>query len=185
MQQRPTPPRRSDRSALVRYAAAWLIAGGLIVVAVLTFTGDDPSVTIDPVRETRLDRAAMTAGCTLVRGESEGLEPPASGPDGRPARTGTYEGPLSRSAQIGALRRGVVIISYRPGAAEVDADELAVLQEAVPAGTIVAPNERMTHAVAVAAWQRRLACPSMGDGVLDAVQLFRGRYIGSGPDVAP
>ena len=53
----------------------------------------------------------------------------------------------------------------------------------MPEGTIVAPNDTgMRFELAVVAYRRLLGCPRFTAQALDAVQLFRGRYLGSGPD---
>jgi hypothetical protein len=46
----------------------------------------------------------------------------------------------------------------------------------------VTPNEDMPYLVAVVTWRRLLGCRTVSDVTTDAVQLFRGRYLGSGPD---
>ena len=55
--------------------------------------------------------------------------------------------------------------------------------EQIPAGTILAPNgTRMPYALAVTAYRRLLGCPRVTPATLDAVQLFRGRFVGGGPE---
>ena len=40
----------------------------------------------------------------------------------------------------------------------------------------------MRYEVAVAAYRRLLGCTRFTDAAIDAIRLFRGRYIGIGPD---
>jgi hypothetical protein len=176
------------RRALVRYALAWLAAGGIgvaLLVAVLDDT--DRSVELPPVQGVDLVATARAAGCEL-RGPTgvRGLKPPVEGPrGGSPARGPCiYERPPPSEALTTALRRRVVVIHYAarlPG--RDDVDELRNLQAAVPEGTIVTPNgTAMRYEVAVTAWRRLLGCPRFSPKALDAVQLFRGRFLGEGSD---
>jgi hypothetical protein len=59
---------------------------------------------------------------------------------------------------------------------------ISTVQQAVPKGTIVAPNATgMRFALAVTAYHHLLGCPRYSPRVLDAVRLFRGRFLGSRP----
>jgi hypothetical protein len=40
----------------------------------------------------------------------------------------------------------------------------------------------MPFAVAVTAYRRLLGCRDLNQSSVDAIQLFRGRFVGSGPD---
>jgi hypothetical protein len=81
------------------------------------------------------------------------------------------------------MRHGIVVIQYRPGLSAGLLDVLTALQSAVPKGTIVAPNAtRMPYEVAATAWRRVLGCPRLDATTIDAVRLFRGRFVGSTPD---
>lgn len=166
------------------YIAAWAVTGAavaLVIVAVLG--GGDDEVALPPVRETELRQAAREAGCELRAGSGRrGDEPPVEGPPARPAAAGFYEDTPGERALVGAMRRGLVVISYRRDLPEEARDLLQTVQSAVPEGTIVAPNDRMRFVVAVTAWRRLLGCPRVAPNMLDALRLFRGRFIGSGPD---
>lgn len=60
---------------------------------------------------------------------------------------------------------------------------MQALQQTVPAGTVLAPERiRTRYEVTIAGWRRLLACPRFTDATVDAMRLFRGRFIGSGPD---
>jgi hypothetical protein len=137
------------------------------------------------VRETELGTAAGQGRCQLrTASAGEQFNPPVDGPAGsRPARPGYYEEPIASAALTAALRQGIVVIQFRAGLDDKWLEALEALQAAVPEGTIVAPNEtRMPFELAVMAYRRLLGCPRFTDDALDAVQLFRGRFVGSGPD---
>jgi Protein of unknown function (DUF3105) len=179
--------RNGSRVATLAYAAAWLVAATVIVGVLLAVldTGEPDDVSLPPVHETELARAADRAGCELRRaGSHERLNPPVTGGLGAlPARPGFYDESPSASSLLAALRNGVVVIQFR----ELDdsgIDLLRSFQEAVPGGTIVAPNETgMPFVVAVTAYRRLLGCRELNAASVDAIQLFRGRFVGSGPDV--
>jgi len=178
--------RRSTRGAVVTYAAGWLVAAAVIVAVLLAvLDGEEPEeVLVPPVYETQLAEAAREAGCELRRARpGERLNPPVAGGIGAlPARPGFYDESPGTSALVAALREGVVVIQFR----DLDGsaiDLLRTVQAAIPEGTIVAPNEtRMPFAVAVTAYRRLLGCRDLSDASVDAIQLFRGRFVGSGPD---
>jgi len=168
----------------VRYVVGWALTGvvGAVVVVALLRGGED-EVSLPPVRETQLTQAAREAGCVLRSGApSRSDEPQVDGPPSAPARPGFYERERSAASIGGALRRGVIVISYRRSVPEGRREELEKVQSAVPEGTIVVPNDRMRFAVAVSGWRRLLGCRRLEPKTLDAMRLFRGRYIGSGPE---
>ncbi|MDP9385056.1 MAG: DUF3105 domain-containing protein [Actinomycetota bacterium] len=183
-----TLPHQSHRPhsrAVLRYAAGWLVAGLAAVglAFALLRLGGDEEVSLPPVRQTDFTEAAVAAGCEL-RGDrpAQRLAPPVVGPRAAPARPGVYSRPLSSRALIGAMRMGTVVIHYRPPLSEDRVEQLQKLQQAVPVGTIVAPYDGMRYALAVTAWRRLLGCRRFAGATIDAVRLFRGRFIGSGPD---
>jgi uncharacterized protein DUF3105 len=172
------PPR-----PLLRYALTWLGACAVIVAVVALIHRDSHPVTLPPVGQIRLERAAHAARCDLRRGRAaERVNPPGDGTPGRAAAPGTYKRPLPAPALAAAMRHGIVVIQYRPGLSARLVDVLTALQSAVPKGTIVAPNAtRMPYEVAATAWRRVLGCPRLDDTTIDAVRLFRGRFVGSTP----
>jgi hypothetical protein len=177
------PEGRSGGAAL-RYAVAWLAAGAVVVVglvAVLGTGGDGGS--LPPIQQIPLERAAQVANCTLRAGpETARLNPPADGRAGAPAPPGTYDRPLPTADAIGALRQGLVVIQYRREVSADAVERLEALRAAVPPGTILAPNgTSMPYEVAATAWRRLLGCPRLDAAALDAVRLFRGRFIGTAP----
>lgn len=185
---RPDRGRAGDgsRLATLAYAAAWLVAAAVLLGVLLAVTADDQpdAVSVPPVHETELDLAARKAGCELRRvRDGDHLNPPVVGGVGAtPARPGIYDTSPGAAELLAALRGGVVVIQFR-GLDGDDVDLLQSVQEAVPDGTIVAPNDTaMPFAVAVTSYRRLLGCPQLSDASIDAIQLFRGRFVGSGPD---
>jgi hypothetical protein len=176
-----------SRLATLAYAAAWLAAAALIVGVLLVVldSGEPKEVTLPPVHETELTDAVARAGCELHRADpDERLNPPVAGGDGAsPARPGFYEESVDATSLLAAMREGMIVIQFRDLGSS-DLDLLRELQEAVPDGTIVAPNDTgMPFVVAVTAYRRLLGCRTLNLFAADAIQLFRGRFVGSGPDV--
>jgi hypothetical protein len=174
-----------SRLAALAYAGAWVVAAAIAVgVLLAVLDGGEPEVVaLPPVRETELTRAAHEAGCELRRARpGERVNPPVDGGVGAlPATPGVYERAPGPSALTAAMRRGVVVIQVR-GLDESGVELLRMFQEAQPDGTIVAPNATgMPFVVAAAAYRRLLGCQDLSDAASDAIQLFRGRYVGSGP----
>ena len=170
----------ADRGPLLRYVAGWLAAGAVLLVLVFTLLpreGGDEVVPLPPVRQTELSEAARAAGCVL-RAQGE------PGRRGSPARPGVYSRTVDPRALIGAVRVGTIVIHHRPALGDGALDRLRAIQRAVPAGTIVAPRADMPDLVAVTGWRRRLGCRRLNAATFDAIRLFRGRFIGSGPDRA-
>lgn len=191
MRRFPKRPRRDSRrpgSATLVYAVAWLVAAGIVVGVVFAIFGNgDETVSVPPVRETVLIDAATQGRCQLRTARAgERLNPPVDGPAGeRAAQPGFYEQPVATAELTAAVRRGIIVIQFRGDLDGDRVDALKTLQAAVPEGTIVAPNGTgMRFEVAVTAYRRLLGCPRFTTASLDAVQLFRGRFVGSGPDAS-
>jgi hypothetical protein len=177
----------TSRRALFAYIAGWLAAAAVIAaLAVAALDGSESDdVDLPPIRETRLDSAARAAGCRLQRAKAgERLNPPVDGIAAiAPASPGTYDAPVDSAALVAAMRRGVVVIHVRADAGDETLDALEDLRAAVPEGTIVAKNETaMPFALAITAYRRLLGCPRADARTFDAVRLFRGRFVGTGPD---
>jgi hypothetical protein len=178
--------RNGSRVAMLAYIVSWLVAAAVSVgVALTVLGGDDPQqVSLPPVHETELVQAARSAGCELRRADAgEQLNPSVVGGAGAsPAPAGFHEEPLDRASLLAAMREGVIVIQFRDLPAS-DLELLRSLQEAVPDGTIVTPNDTgMPFVVAVTAYRRLLGCRTLNQSSVDAIQLFRGRFVGSGPD---
>ena len=173
----------------MRYAVVWLVAAAVVVGVVFAiFGGDDAdTVSVPPVRETELVDAAGHGRCQVrTAAAGEQLNPPVDGPAGRPAAPGFYDKPVASALLTAAVRRGTIVIQFRAGLDDESLAPLKALQAAVPEGTIVAPNATgMKFQLAVVAYRRLLVCPRFTSRALDAVQLFRGRYLGAGPDSPP
>lgn len=166
--------------AMLVYGFVWAAISVAVAFAVVTLLDGEESVTLPPVREIELTDAARSASCAFERSGRPDATVPVAGLAGRPAEPGFYEHAPPVRALVGALRRGLIVVHYHPDLPRSRISELRVVQQAVPAGTIVTPNSAMRFAVAVTAWQRLLACPRMTDATIDALRLFRGRYIGRG-----
>ncbi len=175
-----TPRGKTTFGALLVYGAVWVAMTAVVALAVISLVDGDESVTLPPVREIELTAASERAGCVLRTGDRVDASIVLSGPAGRPADPGFYEDPPPDAALVGALRRGIIVIHYRRDLPTARVRELEVVQKAVPAGTIVTPNDDMAFAVAVTAWRQLLGCGQWTKGTIDAVRLFRGRYIGRG-----
>lgn len=184
---RPTRRGTVRVSAIARYALVCLAIGagaaGLVIAAL---GGGDPETDapLPPVRETQLVKAVQAGGCELRRTRGrEQLRPPVSGPPATPAAARFYEDPPPARQLTAALRRGVIVIFYREGVGDERIAQLRLLQTVIPSGTIVAPDTSgMPYEVAVAAYRRLLGCERFTDAAIDAIRLFRGRYVGTGPD---
>jgi hypothetical protein len=179
--------RPGARRALAAYIVGWLVAAAVIAtLAVAALNGPEPDeVNLPPVRETNLDTAAKAAGCRLDRARAgERLNPPVDGVAATaPAPPGTYDEPLASAALVAAMRRGIVVIHVRADIPQETLDAVDDLRAALPEGTIVAKNDRaMPFAVAITAYRRLLGCPRADARTFDAVRLFRGRFVGTGPD---
>jgi hypothetical protein len=189
VQHRRSPRARpaGSRLALAAYIVAWLAGAAVIAgVTIALIDGDDQeTVAVPPVREIELTKAARMAGCELRRSPpAEGLNPPVNGAAGvKPARAGQYDEAPATAALTAALRAGVVVIQFSNSLDEQSVEELQTIQEAVPAGTILTPNAtEMPYEVVATAYRRLLGCREFTAGAVEAIQLFRGRWVGSGPD---
>lgn len=168
------------------YVAAWLAAAAVAATLVVVVLGDgEPEeVSLPPIRETQLADAARRAGCELRRVNGGGASDPTV--DGSSAATaarpGFYDDPPEPAELVAALRRGVVVIHFKTELDPERVDELRRIQESAPNGTIVTVNSTMPFQVAATAYRRLLGCPRATDASIEATLLFRGRFVGSGPD---
>jgi len=172
---------------VVLYVMLWLAAAGagVALLAVVLDSGEGDTVALPPVRETNLVSAARKADCELRRTAANApSNPPATGTPGPlPVSPGFKETSPDAASLIAALRRGIVVIHFRRGLDDERVSELRTMQQAVPDGTVVTPNAtRMPYEVAATAHRRLLGCERFTDDTLDALRLFRGRFLGSGPD---
>jgi Protein of unknown function (DUF3105) len=171
--------------AIARYALVWVAVGAaLAALAVALVDGPGSRTTLPPLHRTQLLDAVRAADCRLRHaGARERVLPPVDGPGGRPARAAFYTTAPALRRLTAAVRRGLIVIYYGRGMGRDRLDQLRALQTLMPRGTIVAPDTTgMRYEVAVAAYRRLLGCSRFTDATVDAIQLFRGRHIGTGPD---
>lgn len=167
---------RRPSAALLRYAAGWGLAGAVVAAALLLLFRSSAVPELRPLQQVELSAAARAAGCRLQ---------PAALPDRDPARpvpAGVYDAPVPEGGTVAALRRGLVVVTYRLELGKEDRQRLEVLQKVVPQGTVLAPDGAAAGAaMRVRAWRMELGCPRADDRTIEAVRLFRGRYIGRRP----
>ena len=182
-------PRRSRWLVGLRgaasYVLAWAIAGaavGLVLIVILQDSGRRPerATALPPVREVSLEVAARHARCELRPLQpADALQHAQRGPQGAAARPGCYGRPLASRSLGGALRRGTVLIQYRSDLDAAVVADLRTAQRGLPRATIVAPAARASRFLIQAVSSRRLlGCPRVSPSTLDALRLFRGRFVG-------
>jgi hypothetical protein len=168
-------------SALVRYSAAWLAAGALaVVLAAAALRAPPPAgdLASAPLEHTRLEAAARDSGCRLVADAASARVTAAVA-----APAGVHATPPGHRALSRALQRGAIVFSYRADLDPDAVDDVESLQPSVPTATIVTPaSGTMREAVTARAYRRTLACPHLDRDAVEALRLFRARYLGSGPE---
>jgi hypothetical protein len=154
-------PRTSAR-ALLRFTALWLLAGAAIAVALIFALGaTGGNARLPPLRLAVLERALDKSGCRVSPREAA---------------------PLLAGAQD-ALRRGKVVIRYAPALPVERVEQLELVRRRVPMATVLVQGSAMgATLVIVYAWHHELRCTEFTDASLDAIRLFRARYIGRGPE---
>jgi hypothetical protein len=180
-----------DRAARVPAIALYALvcvaigaAAAALAVAVLGGRERDGPRALPPVRQTQLVKAVQASGCELHRSRAGNqMRPRVDGPRAAPARPQFYADAPPARRLTGALRRGVIVIFYRAGLDRERLEQLRAVQAAVPNGTIVTPDSSgMRYDVAAGSYRRLLGCRRFTDATIDAIRLFRGRYIGIGPE---
>ena len=175
---------RTNRRALLRYAAGWLLAGlaaALVVLLVIRGSAD-----LTPRRDADPIAAVVASGCVLEapRGRSANLSrPPVAGPPARPLADGVYRSARSRERLVAALRSGVVVIQY---SRSMSVREVAAVERAfratAPRRVVLPDGSGMTFRVAATAWGRVLGCSRLDGRVIRALRTFAVRYGGRGPN---
>lgn len=165
---------RRTREA-TQYVVGWLLAGTVVAIVLLQVVHRAPSPpSLPAVRAIALEDAVRSARCHLVGGTRS---PPARG--GGSPRAGIFGRPLLPLAAAAAAADGLVVIEYRRDVDRAFVRDLQSVQRTLPAATLLAPAAgRPRDAIALIAGRRSLGCPFWGPRTLDAVRLFRGRYVG-------
>ncbi len=163
---------------------------------------------LPPRQITDLPAAAKAAGCTThdtkagdkavnvhvtqpdVKYETN---PPSYGPHNpTPASDGDYVGQGAPKAvnYVHSLEHGRIEYQYRPGTPKAQVDQLEALFNEPLAPyqggqylLLFENNTRMPSAVAAAAWNHTLTCPSFSPKVFDALRAFRSAYTLKGPEL--
>jgi len=170
----------------------WLLASAALAAGVAIVVPTDDSE-LPPAGPAQLESAARDAECVLRRdaGSSDPaavdvMQPPTFGPPGPTAEPDVYTQSPSPRELVGALRRGVVVVQYRPLLSPAEIRDVRRRFADAMSETIVTPDATgMRYAVAVTAWSRLLGCPRVAREVLDVAAAFHGEYAGMGPDAEP
>jgi hypothetical protein len=175
--------------ALLRYTLLWVVAGAvvaIVVVSLLDSYAGDERVALPPLEQTRLEPAAAAAGCVLQ--QARGATPLALPVTGRarvpPAAPGVYERPPPADAIVAALRRGVVVVYHATDLRRDQIATLRALRAAIPNGTILIAQPEPPFPLAATAWRHLLGCADASEGAVEAVRLFRARFLGRGAGAA-
>jgi hypothetical protein len=201
-------------AAARRRRVGYVVAGGLVaavaialvLVAATSGGGSDsssasggswPSGSIPARKETDLDAAAKTAGCTLTSPKDEGrghttkavtykTKPPTSGShDPVPAHDAAYLKNPGMGHLVHALEHGRVIYWFKPSAPASVRGALKKLYDEQKQLVILAPDADMPYEVAATAWTQMLGCPKYNEQVPDALRAFRDAYRLKGPEYFP
>jgi hypothetical protein len=166
----------------------------------------DNGVKIPAVKEADLTKAAAAARCKILNPKEEGhthvttpvtyknSNPPASG-NHNPvaAQAGIYD-PGNEPAKenwVHSLEHGRVEIQYKKGTPTRTIKQLETLGSEPFNGSpgyqimVFENNTNMPYAVAAVAWTHVLGCPTMNDGVFDAIRAFRKQWTDKAPELIP
>jgi hypothetical protein len=111
--------------------------------------------------------------------------PPTSGdhyPD--PADPGFYSGPLPAEMLLHNLEHGQIVIWYRPDAPQETIDDLEMIVAQQPVATLAVPYQDLPgdRNLVLTAWGASVECDAVSQ---DAVDRFRERFQGRGPEQVP
>jgi hypothetical protein len=177
------PQLHTNPRALASYVAGWILTAGIAaalgLLAVRAISPDSrPFRRADPI-------AAVRDRC-VVRQTTSPQRPPVTGRPSAPARTGVYSTSPPVTRLVGALRRGIVVVQYRPGLSGSDVERLRRAFGSRAGLRIVTPDATaMPYVVAGTAWGRLIGCRRLDAKVMSALSRFAIRYQGSGPDSRP
>jgi Protein of unknown function (DUF3105) len=156
-----------------------------------------------------LETAARAAGCELESFEVKSRDhiadlqapvryssmPPTSGEHyAVPAADGAYEKSPYLKTIVHSLEHSRVVVWFHGDLPTEARGALKAFYDNDSALMLLVPNEHMTYEVAASAWNRApkpngtgrlLACPKYGDAVFTALQAFKERHRGKGPEQVP
>lgn len=157
-----------------------------------------PSGSVPAAKETDLDKAVATAGCTLKSVKSEGAghttkrqnyksQPPTSGAHNPvPAHDAATLKSPGNEHLVHALEHGRVIYWFKPDASDRVKGALKALYDENKDLVVLTPDEDpMPYEVAATAWTKLLGCSTYNDKVPDAFRAFRDLYRLKGPEYFP
>lgn len=148
------------------------------------------------VRGLRADEAAEEAASLAAVREYDGLSTahtpadvdyPQSPPVGGPHAPvwldcGVYDEPVADENAVHDLEHGTVWITYQ---GDLDADDVAMLEEALPANGILSPYAGLDAPVVVTVWGRQLALHGASDPRLELfIRTFGGGETAPEPDAS-
>lgn len=176
--------------ATARYTLVWLLASAVVALVVaLAVRSESGLPSEDPIE---LETAAREAECVLRRetGAAEDstvdvMQPPTFGPPSQMAAPGVYTRSPSPDQLVGALRRGLIVVQYRPRLAPAQVEVLRRAFADLRETTVITPDATgMRYAVAVTAWTRLLGCSRIAPDVARVARAFHGEYADTGPDAS-
>lgn len=165
----------------------------------------DAKVSLPPVQETNLAKAAAAAQCVLLNPKNEGsthvaekvsyqANPPTSGNHNQvPAEDGIYAAGNEPEKEnwVHSLEHGRILIQYAPGTPKRTIDQLETVGSEELNGSeayhvlVLQNNTDMPYAVAAVAWDHTLGCKTMSPQVFDAMRAFRKQYTDKAPELIP
>jgi Protein of unknown function (DUF3105) len=117
-----------------------------------------------------------------------GIRPPVAGPPAPAAvADGVHAAAPGPTGLVGALRRGRVVVQYRPSLAAPLVRRLrGAIARSRPDRLVIAPDgSGMPYLVAATAWGRLLGCRSLPPAALTALESFARHNAGRGPEARP
>jgi len=164
------PARRSPRPP----AGVAIAALGLLLAAC---GGGDDDGACGQITHEALDPAYVVHVLGTDTGVEYTSDPPTSGPHQlAPPVDGVVDEPIARPVQVGVLERGDILLQHDP---DLDAEEVARLEDLAGDGVVVAPNPDLPSPVVATAWVYKRTCDSVD---VEALQEFIDERRGKGPD---